>query len=55
MKLALALGAAFGWTPLVVGAMAVQVLAGVYALALLMFRKASRASAVRRPERRSFP
>ncbi|MFG2645955.1 hypothetical protein ACGFYP_33865 [Streptomyces sp. NPDC048370] len=36
----------YGWTPLVAGAMAAQVLGGVYALALLVFRKASRKSAV---------
>ncbi|MFB7234874.1 prepilin peptidase [Streptomyces sp. NPDC056269] len=49
VKLALALGAVlgwYGWTSLVAGAMAAQVLAGVYALALLMFRKASRTSSI---------
>ncbi|MFJ2937976.1 prepilin peptidase [Streptomyces sp. NPDC087219] len=48
VKLALALGAVLGWhgwTPLVAGVLAAQALAGVYALALLMFRKASRTSA----------
>lgn len=49
VKLALALGAVlgwYGWTALAAGVMAAQVLAGVYALALLMFRKASRTSAI---------
>ncbi|MGW2304837.1 prepilin peptidase [Streptomyces sp. NPDC001809] len=49
VKLALALGALlgwYGWTPLVAGVLAAQVLAGVYALTLLMFRKVSRTSAI---------
>ncbi|MFE6782128.1 prepilin peptidase [Streptomyces sp. NPDC057680] len=49
VKLALALGAVlgwYGWTPHAAGVLAAQVLAGVYALSLLMFRRASRTSAM---------
>ncbi|MFJ2060366.1 prepilin peptidase [Streptomyces sp. NPDC087908] len=49
VKLALALGAAlgwYGWTALIAGTIAAHALAGVYALALLILRKAPHTSSI---------